>query len=152
MNKLFTVGAILLLLLTSTARAQRRRDKGVFAPTHVKTWRKALTVTTGDVVRVDCESETLWLTGAIPESRSWAITVKNEDATNAVYVRYRETSGKPPVDTSNVDTSGDYTDHLVAAGEQWSLPQITTLQIAIKQAAGTPTVRVDFECSGTPGY
>lgn len=149
----FILAALVALgLAASPAAAQRERTSNTAAPTIVKTWRQALTTTTGDVVRVDCKSETPWLTGEVPQSRAWAVTIKNEDASISVYVRFRETTGLPVTATTNVDVSGAHTDFLVAPGEQWSLPEMAALQVAVKQASGTPTVRIDYECSGTPGY
>lgn len=151
-SKKFILAALLALTATA-AQAQPARTYRTAAPTFTKTWRNALTSTTGDVIRTDCESVTPWPgTGDIPETRSWAVTIKNEDSSIVVYARTRETSGLPVSATSSVDTTGPYTDFRIGPGETWSLPDKSVLQVAIKQASGTPTVTVHFECSGTPGY
>lgn len=149
----FLLAALLLGFAAVPAQAQRERTYSTAAPTIPKTWRQALTTTTGDVVRVDCKSVTPWDgNGDVPETRSWSVTVKNEDLSIVVYVRSRETNGKPVSVTTNVDTTGPHTDFRVGPGEEYSLPESSYLQIAIKQASGTPTVRVHYQCSGTPGY
>ena len=146
-------GLALAILAGPAAAGNSPNTKNVRGPTYSKTYRAALKVTTGDVIRIDCVSETPWDgTGDEPVTRPHSWRMVNEDASINVYVRGMETDGTPPVDTSNVDTSGATTDQLFKPLEDLSFTTQLPLQVAVKQASGTPTIRIDYECSGRPGY
>lgn len=145
-------GLALAILAGPASAGSAPNTKSQRGPTYSKTYRKALTTSTGDVIRIDCVSETPWTSGDMPETRPHSYRFVNEDSSINVYIRGLETDGTPPIATTNVDTSGDFTDQLVKPGEDLTFTSQLPLQIAVKQASGTPTIRIDFECSGRPGY